>query len=34
MDLKRKADNALQLFCQEFGIPKKLIFDASKEQCM
>ena len=32
MDSKRKAGDALRLFCQEFGVPEKLIFDGSKEQ--
>ena len=34
MDSKGKAGNALRVFCQEFGIPEKLTFDGSKEQCM
>jgi hypothetical protein len=33
MDSKRKADDALQTFCKEFGVPKKLTFDGLKEQC-
>ena len=32
MDTKRKAGDALKIFCQEFGIPEKLVFDGSKEQ--
>ena len=32
MDSKRKAGDALRLFCSEFGVPEKLIFDGSKEQ--
>ena len=32
MDSKRKAEEALRLFCQEFGVPEKLTFDGSKEQ--
>ena len=32
MDSKSKAGNALRLFCQEFGVPEKLVFDGSKEQ--
>ena len=32
MDSKKKAGDALRLFCQEFGVPEKLIFDGSKEQ--
>ena len=32
MDSKKKAGNALRLFCQEFGAPEKLTFDGSKEQ--
>ena len=32
MDSKRKAGDALKLFCQEFGVPEKLTFDGSKEQ--
>ena len=32
MDSKRKAGDALRLFCQEFGVPKRLTFDGSKEQ--
>ena len=34
MDSKSKCGNALRLFCQEFGVPEKLTFDGSKEQCM
>ena len=33
MDSKSKAGDALRLFCQEFGVPKKLVFDGSQEQC-
>jgi hypothetical protein len=32
IDSKRKAGDALRLFCQEFGVPERLIFDGSKEQ--
>ena len=32
MDSKKKAGDALRLFCQEFGVPEKLQFDGSKEQ--
>ena len=32
MDSKKKAGNALRLFCQEFGVPERLTFDGSKEQ--
>ena len=32
MDTKRKAGDALRIFCQEFGVPDKLTFDGSKEQ--
>ena len=32
MDRKKKAGDALRLFCQELGVPEKLIFDGSKEQ--
>ena len=32
MDSKKKAGDALRLFCQEFGVPEKLTFDGSKEQ--
>ena len=32
MDSMIKAEDALKLFCQEFGVPKKLTFDSSKEQ--
>ena len=32
MDSKRKAGDALRLFCQEFGVPERLTFDGSKEQ--
>ena len=32
MDSKAKAGDALRIFCSEFGVPKKLIFDGSKEQ--
>ena len=34
MDSKKKAGNALRLFCQEFGVPERLTFDGSKEQTM
>ena len=30
MDSKRKAGDSLRLFCQEFGVPEKLLFDGSK----
>ena len=33
MKTKSQAGDALKLFCQEFGVPKKLTFDGSKEQC-
>ena len=33
MDSKSKSGNALRLFCQEFGVPEKLVFNGSKEQC-
>jgi hypothetical protein len=32
MNSKKKAGDALQLFCQEFGVPERLTFDGSKEQ--
>ena len=32
MDSKKKAGDALRLFCQEFGVPEHLTFDGSKEQ--
>ena len=32
MDSKKKAGEALRLFCQEFGVPDRLTFDGSKEQ--
>ena len=32
MDSKRKAGDALRLFCQEFGVPERLTFDGSTEQ--
>ena len=32
MDSKKKAGDALYLFCQEFGVPEKWTFDGSKEQ--
>ena len=32
MDKKGKAGDALRLFCQEFGVPERLVFDGSKEQ--
>ena len=32
MDTKGKAGDALQTFCREFGVPKRLIVDGSKEQ--
>ena len=34
MDSKSKAGEALKLFCKEFGVPEKLVFDGSKEQNM
>ena len=34
MDSKKKAGDALRLFCQEFGVPERLTFDGSKEQSM
>ena len=30
MDSKRKAGDALRMFCQEFGVPERLTFDGSK----
>ena len=33
MDSKSKCGDALKIFCREFGIPKSLTFDGSKEQC-
>ena len=33
MNSKRKAGDSLRLFCQEFGVPERLTFDGSKEQC-
>ena len=33
MDKKSDAGRALRLFCEEFGVPEKLTFDGSKEQC-
>ena len=32
IDSKKKAWDALNFFCQEFGIPEKLTFDGSKVQ--
>ena len=32
MDSKKKAGDALRLFCQEFGVPERLTFDGSKGQ--
>ena len=32
MDTKKKAGEALHIFCQEFGVPDRLTFDGSKEQ--
>ena len=32
MDSKKKAGDALKVFCQEFGVPERLTFDGSKEQ--
>ena len=32
MDFNSKSGEALKLFFQEFGLPKKLTFDGSKEQ--
>ena len=34
MDSKTKAGDALRVFCNEFGVPERLTFDGSKEQCM
>ena len=34
MDPKNKGGDVLILFCQEFGVIKKLTFNVSKEQCM
>ena len=31
MDSKSKYGYALKMFCQEFGVPKMLTFDGSKE---
>ena len=33
MDSKKKAGEALKVFCREFGVPHDLTFDGSKEQC-
>ena len=33
MDSKKKAGDALKVFCKEFGVPYNLTFDGSKEQC-
>ena len=33
MGSKWEARAALKLFCKEFGVPEKLTFDGSKEQC-
>ena len=33
MDSKKKAGEALKVFCKEFGVPYNLTFDGSKEQC-
>jgi hypothetical protein len=32
MDKKAKAGDALRVFCEEFGVPERLIVDGSKEQ--
>ena len=32
LDTKGKAGDALRLFCQEFGVPEKLVMDGSREQ--
>ena len=32
MDSKSKCGDALKIFCREFGVPERLIFDGSKEQ--
>ena len=32
MESKKKAGDALRLFCQEFGVPERLTFDGFKEQ--
>ena len=34
MNSKKKAGDALRLFCQEFGVPERFTFDRSKEQTM
>ena len=34
MNSKSKAGGDLKIFCRDFGIPEKLIFGGSKEQCM
>ena len=31
MDTKSKAGDALRVFCNEFGIPEKLVHDGAKE---
>ena len=33
MDSKRKAGDALQLLCQEFGVLECLTFDSFREKC-
>ena len=32
MDSKGKAGDALRVFCEEFGVPDRLVSDGSKEQ--
>ena len=34
VDSKKKLGYALRLFCQEFGVIKKLTFNVSKDKCM
>ena len=33
MDNKGKAGDAFRIFCEEFGVPERLTFDGSAEQC-
>ena len=33
MDKKSEAGAALKIFCREFGVPERLTFDGSREQC-
>jgi hypothetical protein len=32
MDSKSKAGDALRVFCSEYGVPERLVYDGAKEQ--